>query len=90
MKQKEVDDVMGGEGAWDNVDQTEGIHPSHLLLHTYTPVPNRDYTVASYLWQIDWQTDVCASRRQHNVRVKIAVGRKHTSTWCRFEVRMSR
>lgn len=27
MKRKEVDDVMGGEGAWDNVDQTEGIHP---------------------------------------------------------------
>lgn len=24
MKRKEVDDVMGGEGAWDNVDQTEG------------------------------------------------------------------
>lgn len=22
MKRKEVDDVMGGEGAWDNVDQT--------------------------------------------------------------------
>lgn len=27
MKRKEVDDVMGGEGAWDNVDQTEGMHP---------------------------------------------------------------
>lgn len=27
MKRKEVDDVMGGEGAWDNVDQTEGTHP---------------------------------------------------------------
>jgi DNA-directed RNA polymerase III subunit RPC11 len=27
MKRKEVDDVMGGEGAWDNVDQTEGISP---------------------------------------------------------------
>lgn len=24
MKRKEVDDVMGGEGAWDNVDQTDG------------------------------------------------------------------
>lgn len=23
MKRKQVDDVMGGEGAWDNVDQTE-------------------------------------------------------------------
>jgi len=23
MRRKEVDDVMGGEGAWDNVDQTE-------------------------------------------------------------------
>lgn len=24
MKRKEVEDVMGGPGAWDNVDQTEG------------------------------------------------------------------
>lgn len=31
MKRKEVDDVMGGEGAWDNVDQTEGIHPLSQL-----------------------------------------------------------
>jgi len=27
MKRKEVDDVMGGEGAWDNVDQTEMMCP---------------------------------------------------------------
>ena len=27
MKRKEVDDVMGGEGAWDNVDQTEVMCP---------------------------------------------------------------
>jgi DNA-directed RNA polymerase III subunit RPC11 len=25
MKRKEVEDVMGGPGAWDNVDQTEGM-----------------------------------------------------------------
>ncbi len=24
MKRKEVEDVMGGAGAWDNVDQTDG------------------------------------------------------------------
>ena len=24
MKRKEVEDVMGGPGAWDNVDQTDG------------------------------------------------------------------
>lgn len=24
MKRKEVEDVLGGEGAWDNVDKTEG------------------------------------------------------------------
>ena len=24
MKRKEVEDVLGGEGAWDNVDQTDG------------------------------------------------------------------
>lgn len=24
VKRKEVDDVMGGPGAWDNVDQTDG------------------------------------------------------------------
>ncbi|KAI9794535.1 MAG: RNA polymerase III C11 subunit [Peltula sp. TS41687] len=24
IKRKEVDDVMGGPGAWDNVDQTDG------------------------------------------------------------------
>jgi len=25
MKRKEVEDVMGGAGAWDNVDQTDGM-----------------------------------------------------------------
>jgi len=25
MKRKEVEDVLGGEGAWDNVDQTDGM-----------------------------------------------------------------
>ena len=25
MKKKEVEDVMGGAGAWDNVDKTDGI-----------------------------------------------------------------
>lgn len=35
MKRKEVDDVMGGEGAWDNVDQTEGIHPLVSNPHIY-------------------------------------------------------
>lgn len=34
MKRKEVDDVMGGEGAWDNVDQTEGMTDN-------PPSPNR-------------------------------------------------
>lgn len=24
MKRKEVEDVMGGKGSWDNVDQTDG------------------------------------------------------------------
>lgn len=28
MKQKEVDDVLGGEGAWDNVDQTSAQCPN--------------------------------------------------------------
>ncbi|KAI9682942.1 MAG: RNA polymerase III C11 subunit [Trizodia sp. TS-e1964] len=28
MKRKEVEDVMGGPGAWDNVDQTEAQCPS--------------------------------------------------------------
>lgn len=28
MKQKEVDDVLGGEGAWDNVDQTAAQCPN--------------------------------------------------------------
>ncbi|TGZ79151.1 hypothetical protein EX30DRAFT_309207 [Ascodesmis nigricans] len=28
MKRKEVDDVMGGEGAWDNVDQTDAQCPN--------------------------------------------------------------
>jgi len=27
MKRKQVDDVMGGEGAWDNVDNTEAQCP---------------------------------------------------------------
>jgi hypothetical protein len=25
MKKKEVEDILGGKGAWDNVDKTEGI-----------------------------------------------------------------
>ncbi|KAF8445175.1 hypothetical protein BGX38DRAFT_1094747 [Terfezia claveryi] len=29
MKRKQVDDVMGGEGAWDNVDNTEAQCPVH-------------------------------------------------------------
>jgi DNA-directed RNA polymerase III subunit RPC11 len=28
MKRKEVEDVMGGAGAWDNVDQTDGMFDS--------------------------------------------------------------
>ncbi|KAG4306101.1 hypothetical protein PORY_000089 [Pneumocystis oryctolagi] len=28
MKQKEIDDVLGGEGAWDNVDKTDAQCPS--------------------------------------------------------------
>lgn len=32
MKRKEVDDVMGGEGAWDNVDRTDGEHLCDLYL----------------------------------------------------------
>ncbi len=30
MKVKEVDDVLGGEGAWDNVDQTAAQCPNRL------------------------------------------------------------
>lgn len=29
MRRKQVDDVMGGEGAWDNVDHTEVQCPVH-------------------------------------------------------------
>lgn len=25
MKKKEVEDILGGKGAWDNVDKTEGM-----------------------------------------------------------------
>lgn len=44
MKRKEVDDVMGGEGAWDNVDQTEGTHPIlwHAS-HTHGTGANKGY-----------------------------------------------
>lgn len=28
MRQKEVDDVLGGDGAWDNVDQTAAQCPN--------------------------------------------------------------
>jgi DNA-directed RNA polymerase III subunit RPC11 len=28
MKQKDVDDVLGGQGAWDNVDQTAAQCPN--------------------------------------------------------------
>jgi DNA-directed RNA polymerase III subunit RPC11 len=27
MKKKEVEDILGGKGAWDNVDQTNGATP---------------------------------------------------------------
>ena len=36
MKAKQVDDVLGGDEAWKNVDQTEGIAVNLLfLLKTY-------------------------------------------------------
>lgn len=34
MKRKEVDDVMGGEGAWDNVDRTDGEQPPRPIYLT--------------------------------------------------------
>jgi DNA-directed RNA polymerase III subunit RPC11 len=31
LKRKEVDDVLGGEGSWDNVDKTDGAFSSYCL-----------------------------------------------------------
>jgi DNA-directed RNA polymerase subunit M/transcription elongation factor TFIIS len=31
LKKKEVEDILGGKGAWDNVDKTQG---QYLLAHT--------------------------------------------------------
>jgi hypothetical protein len=36
MKKKEVEDILGGKGAWDNVDKTEGECPA-MLRTTWSP-----------------------------------------------------
>lgn len=39
MKRKEVEDVMGGPGAWDNVDQTDGsghLYPNDVQCGCYS------------------------------------------------------
>ena len=33
LKKKEVEDILGGKGAWDNVDKTEGAFTSLTLLY---------------------------------------------------------
>lgn len=49
MKRKEVDDVMGGEGAWDNVDQTEGMTDTPSVTQSATaPTGRKPRVVGSY------------------------------------------
>jgi DNA-directed RNA polymerase III subunit RPC11 len=41
MKRKEVEDVMGGANAWDNVDQTDGMsHFGTFLISAQCTDPN--------------------------------------------------
>jgi hypothetical protein len=49
MKRKEVDDVMGGEGAWDNVDQTEGMTASPSVTQSAAaPTGRKPRVIGSY------------------------------------------
>jgi len=31
MKRKEVEDILGGKGAWDNVDKTQGMTAGKII-----------------------------------------------------------
>lgn len=86
LKKKEVEDILGGKGAWDNVDKTEGT----LLCFVWWR-----RRMARKSWRqclgeaagIEWME---ADSEQSNVRTKSAATTRRTGTSCRFAVQTSR
>jgi DNA-directed RNA polymerase subunit M/transcription elongation factor TFIIS len=77
LKKKEVEDILGGKGAWDNVDKTEG------MLHYITCTQRHNtaqFGERSYIGRV-WLT-----RKQCNVQTRSAGITKHTGTSCRLGV----
>jgi hypothetical protein len=77
LKKKEVEDILGGKGAWDNVDKTEGISND---AEGYLRPRIRGSEEGHYVrWA--WLTT-----KQCNVQTRSAGTTKRTGTSCRFVV----
>lgn len=77
LKKKEVEDILGGKGAWDNVDKTEGA----LRYFSCNQGPKIAPSWAHLLHLLASLTST-----QYNARTRSAGTTKHTGTSCRFEV----
>ena len=87
MKKKEVEDILGGKGAWDNVDKTQGM----FLLETVATVW-RTRRRQMDRNEVDVRTGPrgCGlTTKQYNVRTRSAGMTKHIGISCRFEALMS-
>ena len=89
IKKKEVEDILGGKGAWDNVDKTQGT--SELKIHT-----------SKFKVKVDWEGDddqgspyilnlfvfffFKANAEKYNAQTKSAETMRHTGMRCKFEV----
>jgi hypothetical protein len=82
MKRKEVEDIMGGKGAWDNVDKTEGaFHKSRVE----EPWGAREWKLDMRAWKIVRRLTM----QQCNVRTRSAGTTQPTGISYRFGVLMN-
>ncbi len=72
LKKKEVEDILGGKGAWDNVDKTEGMFLAF----------DSGFAGISAAECVDADADAV----QCNARTKSVVTIKRTGISCRFAV----
>lgn len=76
MKRKEVEDVMGGKEAWENVDKADGRFMVLIFLMGIGRICEECVLMTF-------------PSLQHNAQEKDVMARKRFSTRCRFGVRMS-
>jgi hypothetical protein len=75
MKKKEVEDILGGKGAWDNVDKTQGTL-SIMGICCPERQHQRRFQLYNKITKLTWI--------QYNVQTRSAGTTKHTGISCRF------